>query len=112
MNVIATTFRELITTLRIAPESHRTDDLCRELVAWLARLPNRYALVALIHQDNLETYRWYDGAVKILSLHGIYLRRREHSQGKGWFIYAELIPNTVVVRRLHHEHSDDELLAA
>jgi hypothetical protein len=112
MNIIATTFRELITTLRIAPESQRTDDLCRELVAWLAHLPNRYALIAFIRQGNLETYRWYDGAVQFLSLHGIYLRQREHSQGKGWFIFAELIPNTVVVRRLHHEYCDDDLLAA
>jgi hypothetical protein len=111
MNVIATTFRELIRTLRIVPESQRTDDLCKELVAWLANLPNCYALVAFVHRGNLETYRWYDGAVQFLSLHGIYLRQREHSQSKGWFIYAELIPNTIVVRRLRPEHSDD-LLAA
>jgi hypothetical protein len=112
MNVIATTFRELIMTLRIAPESNRTDDLCRELVAWLAHLSNHYALVAFVHQGNLETYRWYDGAVQFLSLHGIYLWRREHLQGNGWFIFAELIPNTVIARRLHLDHSNDDALAA
>ncbi len=111
MNIIATTFRELITTLRIAPESQRVDDLCRELVAWLSRLPNRYALVAFIHQGNFEVYRWHNGAPNFLSLHGIYLHRREHTQGKGWFIFAELIPNTVTERRLHPA-SPSEALAA
>lgn len=99
MNKIATTFRELIMTLRIAPESYRTDDLFRELVAWLSRLPNRHALVAFIHQENLETYRWHDGTLHFLSLHGLYLSQREHAQGKGWFIFVELRPNTVTA---HH----------
>jgi hypothetical protein len=112
MNVIARTFRELIAILRIAPESQRTDDLCRELVAWLAKLPKHYTLVAFIHQGNLETYRWHDGTLKFLSLYGIYLRQREHSQGRGWFIFAELRPNTVSVRRLHSEQSESDSLAA
>jgi hypothetical protein len=111
MNIVARTFRELITTLRTAPEAHRTDDLCRELVTWLARLPNHYALVAFIHEGNLEVYRWYDGVPKFLSLHGIYLHQREHTQGKGWFIFAELIPNTVTERRLHPESPYDALAA-
>jgi hypothetical protein len=103
MNVIARTFRELITTLRITPESHRTDDLCRELVAQLSRLPNRHALVAFIHQGNLETYYWHDGALHFLSLHGLYLSQREHAHGKGWFIFVELRPNTVTA---HHNYVD------
>jgi hypothetical protein len=101
MNVMARVFQELIATLRVAPESYRADDLCSEVVAWLAHMPEHYALVAFIHQGNVESYRWHDGTLKFLSLYGIYLRKREHAKHKGWFIFAELHPNTVSVRQKH-----------
>jgi hypothetical protein len=112
MNIIAHTFLKLISILRTAPESHQTDNLCRELVAWLSKLPKHYALVAFIHHGNFETYRWYNGTPKLLSLHGIYLHKREHSRGEGWFIFAELVPNRVTTHRLSIDDLEEDSRAA
>lgn len=99
MNIIARTFRELLSTLRIAPESYRAESLCRELVGWLSLVPEHKAMVAFIYQGNLEAYRWYDGVPQFLSFYGIYLSQCEHSSRRGWFIFAELRPLTVSVRQ-------------
>jgi hypothetical protein len=94
MSTLAHLFRELVTVLQVAPESHGAEVLCAELASRLAREPNQTALVAFIHTKNVSFYRWTEGALHLLAHYGIRLHRRDHSQQAGWFIFASLQLNT------------------
>lgn len=90
MSTLAHLFRELVTVLQVAPESHGAEVLCAELASRLACEPNQTALVAFIYPKNFSFYRWTEGALLLLAHYGIHLHRRDHTQKAGWFIFASL----------------------
>jgi hypothetical protein len=94
MSTLAHLFRELVTVLQVAPESHGAEVLCAELASRLAREPNQTALVAFIYPKTFSFYRWTEGALHLLAHYGIHLHRRDHNQKAGWFIFASIQLNT------------------
>jgi hypothetical protein len=90
MSTLAHLFREFVTVLQVAPESHGAEMMCAELASRLACEPNQTALVAFIYPKNFSFYRWAEGALQLLAHYGIHLHRRDHRKQPGWFIFASL----------------------